>query len=372
MQPTMKALNWNDEIEARTERFRERSRRADATDEYLAENFAELRELGLLAALIPEELGGSALSHAAMCDLLRRLAHACGSTALTTSMHQHLVAVEVWKYRHGKSDGALLRRVAAQRLTLVSTGAKDWIGSSGTLRPVEGGYRLDGRKSFASGSAGGDMIVTSAVLVDEVLHFAVPLDAPGVRVENEWRAMGMRGTGSDTIVLENVFVPEAGITLRRTRGVWHPVWNLVLTKAMPLIVAVYVGIAERAAETTIRLAAKRPSEVALHQQVGEMQRELTAARLAWQSMVEIAAHDSMPEDATASAILARKTLAIEAAIRTVEFALELAGGSGYLRSTGLEQLYRDVLAGRHHPLPARRQAQLAGRLALGLQPVSDE
>lgn len=365
------ALDWNTEIDALAERFRARSRQADRTDAYVWESFAELRALGLPAAMIPEELGGSGMTHAGMCDLLRRIAHACPSTALTTSMHQHLVAVEVWKYRHGKSDGALLRKVAAQGLQLISTGAKDWLGSTGELRPVEGGFRLDGKKSFASGSAGGDRVVTSAVLGDEVLHFSLPLDAPGVRVSTEWEAMGMRGTGSDTIVFEGAFVPEAAITLRRPRGRWHPVWNLVATQAMPLIVSVYIGIAERAAELVTSRSPRDGGDAAHHQQVGEMLRELTAARLAWESMVAIAARDAVPDELTAGDVLARKTLAVEAAIRTVECALELAGGPGYLRASGLEQLYRDALAGRHHPLPARRQAELSGRLALGLGPVGE-
>jgi acyl-CoA dehydrogenase len=59
--------------------------------------------------------------------------------------------------------------------------------------------------------------------------------------------MGMRGTGSHTVVLEDVFVPEASVALRRPCGEYHPVWNVILTVAMPLICAAYVGLAEGAA-----------------------------------------------------------------------------------------------------------------------------
>jgi alkylation response protein AidB-like acyl-CoA dehydrogenase len=58
----------------------------------------------------------------------------------------------------------------------------------------------------------------------------------------------MRGTGSHTIILENVFVPDQAITLRRPCGQYHPVWDVILTVALPLTSAVYVGIAEAAAE----------------------------------------------------------------------------------------------------------------------------
>jgi acyl-CoA dehydrogenase len=68
---------------------------------------------------------------------------------------------------------------------------------------------------------------------------------------NDWRTLGMRATGSHTVKLENVFVPDAAIALKRPRGAYHPVWNVVLTVAMPLIMSVYVGIAEKAAQVAI-------------------------------------------------------------------------------------------------------------------------
>ena len=68
-------------------------------------------------------------------------------------------------------------------------------------------------KVFASGSPAGDMVITSAPFEDpeegwQVLHFPVPLTAEGARIDEVWRAHGMRGTGSNNIVLEGVFVPD--------------------------------------------------------------------------------------------------------------------------------------------------------------------
>lgn len=367
---TIRTRDWSEAIEAMGDTLRACSERADQTGAYARENMEALRAIGLNGAMIPEELGGGGLPHAEVCDLLRRIAHDCPSAALTSSMHQHLVAVEVWKYRHGKSDGALLRKVAEEGLQLVSTGAKDWLESSGTLRAVDGGYRLDGAKPFASGSAGADRVMTSAVLRNEVLHFSLPMDTPGIVVRPDWDAMGMRGTGSDTVVFEDVFVPEGAIALRRPRGEWHPVWNLIATQALPLILSVYVGIAERAAGIAEEGAARDKSDGGVFRAVGAMRLQLTAARLARESMMEIAARDGMPDTATAAETLERKTLAAEACVRTVEHALEIAGGSGYLRRGGLERLYRDVLAARHHLLSAGKQTEVCGRLALGEDPVA--
>ena len=131
--------------------------------------------------------------------MLRTLAQYCGSTALALSMHQHLIAATVWKYRHGQGGEPMLKNVAEKQLVLVSTGAGDWLESNGSVNKTDGGYLVSARKHFASQSAVGDMLVTSAPFSDEVLHFAVPMSAPGVTVLNDWRTLGMRGTRSHTV-----------------------------------------------------------------------------------------------------------------------------------------------------------------------------
>lgn len=77
----------------------------------------------------------------------------------------------------------------------------------------------------------GDVFVTSAVYDDRdagagVLHFSLPISAEGVRVLSNWRTIGTRATGSDDVLFEGVFVPEAAIMARRPKGVWHPVIHL--------------------------------------------------------------------------------------------------------------------------------------------------
>lgn len=57
----------------------------------------------------------------------------------------------------------------------------------------------------------------------------------------------MRATGSQSIILDDVFVPDGAIALRRPRGRFHQAWNVILTVAMPLIMSVYAGVAEAAA-----------------------------------------------------------------------------------------------------------------------------
>jgi len=350
--------------------FAENAARNDSEDTFVAENFEQLRKRRVFSAMVPADLGGGGVSHRAMCGFLRKLATHCSSTALSMSMHQHLVAAQVFNHTHGKPGRATLEKVAAKELGLISTGARDWLESNGTVEKVKEGFRVSATKAFASGSPSGHVLVTSAPYDDpkegpQVLHFPVPFSAEGVRVENDWRAMGMRGTGSNTVVLDKVLVPEESVVLRRPRG-YHGVWNVVLTVAMPLISSVYVGVAEAAADIARATASKRTFDDTVPYWVGEMENALTTAQLAVDSMVELANDfDFQPTKTLASAVLTRKTIAINAALATCEKALSAAGGGGYFRRLGLERLVRDAHAGQFHPLQEKAQHLFTGRLALG-------
>ena len=90
-----------------------------------------------------------------------------------------------------------------------------------------------------------------------VLHFPVPFAAPDVSLADDWRTLGMRATGSHSVVLDQVFVAADAIVLRRPRGRFHPAWNVILTVALPLIMSVYAGVAETAAAIGLISARQR-------------------------------------------------------------------------------------------------------------------
>lgn len=350
----------------------------DAGDAFVAGNYQILSARGVMSALVPAELGGGGASHREMCAFIRALARHCSSTALALSMHQHLVSAAVFNYRHGRPGWKVLEKVAATQAVLVSTGANDWLESSGRTRRVDGGFRVSAAKPFASGVPAGNILVTSAPFDDpqagpQVLHFPVPLSADGVTLKDDWEAMGMRATGSHTVVLEDVFVPEEAVALRRPRGAYHPAWNVILTNAMPLIMSAYLGVAEEAAETATALARRRAGAPETAFLAGELANELTAAQIAVEAMIGIANDwDFAPETETGNAILIRKTLAARAVLAVAEKAMQLAGGAGFYRAAGLERLVRDLHGAPYHPLPEKRQQLFTGRLALGLPPVAED
>jgi acyl-CoA dehydrogenase len=292
-------------------------------------------------------------------------------------MHQHLVASTLWNYRHGRPGEQLLRRVAANETILVSTGAADWLTSTGSLEKCEGGYRFTARKAFASGCLAGDLLITSGRYEDpvagrQVLHFPVSMKAEGVSVDPVWKTMGMRGTGSHTVVLENVFVPEESITLRRPYGKYHPGLNISLTIVLPMICAAYVGVAEAAAGKARSNAAGKGDDGVRALLVGEMENELTVAQLALDSMIaQVNDLDIAPCLESANVALIRKTIISQAVKRTADKALEVTSGDGYFRAAELERMARDLEAATFHTLQPKKQQRFTGRLSMGLDPVDD-
>ncbi len=351
--------------------FASRAAAHDAEDSFVADNYAELRTRRVFSAGVPRELGGGGASHAELADALRVLATYCSSTALALSMHMHQVLIPTWRWRHERAPvDAFLRRGAAEELVLVSSGGSDWVAGSGTAEKVDGGYRITGRKVFGSGAPAGDLLMTMAIYDDPkngptVLHFAVPLSAPGVKVQDTWRTLGMRATGSHDTVLDRVFVPDAAISVRRPAGRWSLPMHVTAAIALPLIYAVYVGVAEAARALALEAATRRRDDPTTQRLVGEMENELTAARLALRHMLDTAALGPMGAETTGQVLIGR-TLVTNAAIKTVDRAMEVAGGAGFYRGLGLERLFRDVQGARYHPVREPAQVLYVGRLALGL------
>jgi len=269
----------------------------------------------------------------------------------------------------------VLRRIAAEQLVLVSTGASDWLASSGTAERTDGGYRVSGRKVFGSGSPAGDLLLTSALYADPtegptVLHFAVPMNSAGVTVLDNWSAMGMRASGSNDVLLDGVYVPDSAVSLRRPKGKWHPIFNMLITVASPIVMSAYLGVAEAAHDVALQRLQSKRNDPEVWYLLGELENALVTAGLAVQGMVELCADYAFtPDVATVNAVLIRKTIAAQALITVVEKALEAVGGTGLLRSMGLERLLRDIHGAQFHPLPAKRQHRFTGRVAFGLDPA---
>jgi alkylation response protein AidB-like acyl-CoA dehydrogenase len=298
-------FEWRTLIQRLGERFASRAAEHDENDRFVHANWEELKQEKLFSAMVPEELGGAGLPHSEMCNLIREMA-------------------------------------------------------------------FSATKAFASGSPAGNLLLTSGRYQDpkegwQVLHFPLSLRSEGVRVLENWKAMGMRGSGSNTVVLEKVFVGADSIGIRRPMGKYHRIWDIVLTVALPLVGGAYLGVAEASGRIARESAIRRGDDGVTCELLGELENELTTARLAFDSMVAVTNNfEFQPSPQKTSEVLVRKTILTQAVIRTASKALEVTGGGGYFRSQGLERLLRDAYAGQFHPLPPRKQHRFTGRLAMGL------
>jgi acyl-CoA dehydrogenase len=351
--------------------FAARAAEHDRDDSFVAENYAALRERNAFAAGVPSELGGGGASHAELCQMIRALARHCGSTGLAFSMHTHLIGTLVHVWRSGNNaPEPLLRRVAAERLILVSSGGSDWLMGSGTLTKVEGGFRMNGRKIFSSGVPAGHVLMTTGVYDDPddgptVIHFPLPLNAEGVTVLDTWRTLGMRGTGSHDVEINDVFLADAVMQgIRRPAGKWHPFMHTVVLAALPIFYGAYLGVAENAREIALGLAARKKDDPLVAVLAGELENYIVTAQMTHDSMIALTA-SAKPGPAASNAMMCRRTIFVKAVIQAAEKALELGGGAGFYRSAGLERCFRDIQGARYHPIPEKPQTQLTGRFLLG-------
>jgi 3-hydroxy-9,10-secoandrosta-1,3,5(10)-triene-9,17-dione monooxygenase len=188
--------------EALVPTLKERAAQTEAARMLPAETMADLHAAGLLRFFQPKRFGGYELEWGVQVGLGRTLAKACASTswiACVVASHSAYVArmspeaqEDVW----GSGEPVL-----------VSTGS---VARGVRIRRVEGGYRLDGRWSFCSGCDHAAWALTRGVVEGETdgaqSYFLYPRS--DFRIEDDWYVSGMRGTGSKTIVVDDIFVPE--------------------------------------------------------------------------------------------------------------------------------------------------------------------
>jgi alkylation response protein AidB-like acyl-CoA dehydrogenase len=366
--------NWKTTADGVASRIERGAIDGDRTGQISHEAFDLIRSEGISSALVPTEFGGGGATHAEMGEMLRILGAADPATAVTLTMHSHVVAAQVWRHNRGMDASGVLTKVAGGAL-IASGGASDWIESSGTAEKVDGGFMVSARKSPMSGSEVCDILASSARWNDapqgpSVIHFPVPLRADEVTIEETWDSLGLRATGSHTVAIDGLFVTDESVALIRPADQWTPIWSTILGAALPLIMSAYVGIADQAISTALEIVNARDSAPPFAL-IGEMLNAFTTGSDAVEAM--FASADNLTFDNTkehASVTLQRKTIASESLVRSVRLAMDVVGGPSYSRTLPLERLYRDVHGCLYHPLSRTRQIEFSGRVAAGLEPIA--
>ncbi|MEV0590708.1 acyl-CoA dehydrogenase family protein [Nonomuraea cavernae] len=364
--------------------------KADEEADFPVEHVALLRDAGLLGLVVPEEYGGLGGTLRDLAAATFAMGTACPSTALAYFFHNTsasrgllpLEAIEAGLFDEGEIP--VVRAFAEKVLTRMASGtwlanfASESVKSSGanitiatTARRTEGGWILDGEKSFGCATGVADHYLTTAKLdgyetAEGLATFFVPRDAAGVSVRAPWDGLGMRATANNGIRLDGVFIPaDEAMTipgaftrmLQMSRGSF--VGNQLA------IAAVYTGCAQNVYDVVIEQLTRktfadtgRPiASSPMHQVlIGEMTKDLETAYL-WvrrQLLLETSEPPLRPKPEVFRQWRLGKGAVTEACFQVALGAFKASGTSGAMMGGVIGRALRDLAMGLVMTFPAER------------------
>ncbi len=368
------------------------------------ENIEDLKRSGALAATVPAEYGG--LGVGSVHDLalgINRLGRGDGSTAIGVTMHLFRPwRMTRWLKAAREAGDAARIKPLEDDLKLLGGGNKviaALLSEAGTdlasplveAKKTDGGWLISGEKIFGTMSEAADTFELTCRVWDGNAGYRravanVPSDSPGITSRGDWDALGMRGSGSHTIVFSDCFVPDSAVVVVSAWGAWNE-GILVSTGVINIaLMAAFLGIAETARDIAVETAKNRkrgpdqdpPSQSpSIRQSIAEIEIELAASRAMLGRTATIfdeflGGHDDgdMPFEELkdlAKDVQCSKWFVTRRAIDVVDKAMTVSGGSGYLSSSTLSRLYRDVRAGPlMQPFSPNEAFDFIGKVTLGL------
>jgi len=399
---------FTDLCEQHVATFADRAAGYDRDGSFATENVEDLQASGVMRATLPPKYGG--LGVASVLDLtagINRIARGDASTAIAATMHLNAVwgLARQWQRANEAGDDATmsLYDTAFQLL-----GAGALICGAGTepgthmLYPLteasrtDGGWLLSGRKTFVtlSPAAAAFNVLCQVQRPDGTKWTAAALvlrETEGLELKENWDGLGMRASGSHELSLSECFVPEEMLTEIGPWGQWTSAYLVGASAGNAALVGAFLGIAETAHDYAVkmlrtrrkapsgRLLAERPE---LQHAIGQMEIDLSSSRAVLERSCRLwddylartdpdlytlePAHQLMKEFQCA------KTFVNKRAIEIVDTAMTLSGGSGYVASSLLARLYRDVRSGPFmQPFSPNEAFEYIGKVALGLSPDVD-
>ena len=247
-----------------------------------------------------------------------------------------------------------------------------------TARKVDGGYVLNGRKFFVSLAGVAPYFATPALRIgnepwiERTLYLQVPKDAPGVTFPGEWDPMGMRGTVSLDMLLQDAFVPDEGEVL--PPGLFGAMYNAFPQLSPLAFCATFLGLMQAAYDGAIAyLTGEMSGSPGLHTEapvkghaVADMLFALEAARALYYRAIS-EARVNAPVDAVQRARAAVVTVH-RSAVTVTQEAIRVCGGRALLKRYPLERYARDARAGAlMRPWTQEIATQQAWEAALGIE-----
>lgn len=347
----------------------------DEKNLFFHEDLADLKAAGYLSILVPAEFGGGGATLAQASQAQRRLAQAAPATALGINMHHVIIAMAytLWLRDDHRLDWVFQEAMAGEIFAFgISEAGNDAVLFDSVSRadPEGEGYRISGTKIFTSLSPVWTRLLVHAKTPgksgteDELIFGFLERGAEGITVNNDWDTLGMRASQSCTTILENVPLAAGRVATCTPLGP-NPdpvVWGIFGAFEL-LLASVYTGIGERAVNLAAEIVAKRRSHVrnAPYAHDPDIRWQIASAGILMDGVILQLAKLTEDVDAIGTArdphygakwflhFSGVKGRATEAAKEAVELAMRTTGGAQYFRSSELQRLYRDVLAGLYHP-----------------------
>ncbi|HTO49984.1 MAG TPA: acyl-CoA dehydrogenase family protein [Burkholderiales bacterium] len=357
------------------ERIRPVASELDESERFPAELYAEMAALGLFGIAIPEGLGGAGGDALAYAVVMEELARGCASVADQCGLVE-LVGTLLAAYGTPEQQERYLRpllkaeRRCAYALTEAEAGS-DLSNLRSTAMRTADGWTLAGRKLWIHNAPVCDFACVLARTDPSAGHrgmsiFLVDRDSPGFVAGRKEHKMGQRASQVGALEFEDVKLPAGALLGPEGRG-FHLMMS-VLDKGRIGIGALAVGIVQAALEASIDYAKVRrqfdrpiAEFQAVQWMIADMAKDAHAARL----MVHAAAVKlDAGERATIEASMA-KCFAADAAVAHTANAVQIHGGSGYIRGFEVERLYRDAKITQIYEGTNQIQRMIIARQLLG-------
>ncbi|MGM0572045.1 acyl-CoA dehydrogenase [Marinobacter sp.] len=313
----------------------------------------QMGELGLLGMVVPEEWGGSFVDYVAYSLAVEEVAAGCCATSTLMSVHNSVGCAPVLNYGTEEQKTQWLPSLASGQTIGCFCLTEPQAGSEAHALKTraelkDGEWVLNGSKQFiTNGKRAGLAVVFAVTDPDQgkrgLSAFLVPTDNPGFKVDRMEHKLGIRGSDTCAITLDDCRIPEANLLGQRGKGLSIALSNLEGGRIG--IAAQAVGVARAAFEAALKYARERQQfgvPLTEHQSIAnmlaDMHTRLNAARL----LVVHAARLKTAGQPCLSEASQAKLFASELAEEVCSHAIQIHGGYGYLEDYTVERLYRDA------------------------------
>lgn len=329
-----------------------RAAEVDRTEEFPAENIRKIAELGLMGLPYPEEVGGGGGDYLSYAIAVEEIARACGATALIYAAHVSLGCGLIYYFGTPEQKQRWLPRLCSGQglgaFGLTEPEAGSDAGATRTTAVRDGDhYILNGSKMWITSGAIADVVICTAKTDPDagtrgISCFLVEQGTPGFHPGKNEPKMGLKGSVTSALSLENCRVPASNLLGREGEGFRQML--TALDNGRISIGAMALGLAQAAFDEAVRYARERvqfgqaiAKFQAIQWMIADMATEIDAARL---MVYRAAAMKDAGLPFTKEAAMA-KLYASEVAERAAFKAVQIHGGYGYSREYPVERIYRD-------------------------------